>query len=67
MQVKIAAAAPAAPFNMAALACRLHRHRTQKSVFAATQHPPIVPQTAYNAAMNTTYRRTPTPRSRPTP
>ena len=53
MQIQVANTAPAAPFNLAALNAAFTSTATSNGVFAATQHPPIVPQTFYNAAMNT--------------
>ncbi|MBK9795085.1 MAG: multicopper oxidase domain-containing protein [Holophagaceae bacterium] len=53
MQVKIVGtAAPA--FDVAALQAAFRSTATSNGAFAAAQHPPIVPQTFYNSAMNTT-------------
>jgi len=54
MQIKVAgAAAPA--FNKAALDSAFTSTPTTKSTFAEAQHLPIVPQTFYNSALNTSY------------
>ncbi|MBK8573119.1 MAG: multicopper oxidase domain-containing protein [Holophagaceae bacterium] len=53
MQVKIQGTA-AAPFNVAALQAAFKSTATSRGAFAASQHPPIIPQTFYNSAMNTT-------------
>jgi FtsP/CotA-like multicopper oxidase with cupredoxin domain len=53
MQVKIQGT-PAAPFNVAALQAAFKSTATSRGAFAASQHPPIIPQTFYNSAMNTT-------------
>ncbi len=45
---------PAAPFDLAALNAAFASTSTSNGAFAATQHIPIVPQTFYNSAMNTT-------------
>ncbi len=55
MQFKVANSAPATAFNFAALEAAFASTSTTNGAFAATQHPPIVPQTFYNSAMNTNY------------
>ncbi|MFN7958117.1 MAG: multicopper oxidase domain-containing protein [Holophagaceae bacterium] len=52
MQVVVANTAPAPAFNYAALETAFASTNTSNGAFAATQHPPIVPQTFYNTAMN---------------
>ncbi|MFZ1614113.1 MAG: multicopper oxidase domain-containing protein, partial [Holophaga sp.] len=54
MQVKIQGTPAPAPFDVAALQAAFRSTATSNGAFAATQHPPIVPQTFYNGAMNTT-------------
>ena len=49
MQIRVAAAAPAAPFNVAALNTAI------PAAYGASQAPVIVPQSAYNAAFGTSY------------
>ncbi|MDP1832910.1 MAG: multicopper oxidase domain-containing protein [Geothrix sp.] len=53
MQVEIVGT-PAAPFDLVALNAAFTSTSTSHGAFAATQHIPIVPQTFYNSAMNTT-------------
>jgi len=55
MQIQVANTAPATPFDFAALENAFKSTPTSNGAFAATQHPPIVPQTFYNSAMNTNY------------
>ena len=45
----------ATPFNFTALDTAFTSTATSNGAFAATQHLPIVPQTAYNSALNTNY------------
>jgi len=53
MQVKVQGT-PAATFDVAALQAAFKSTATSRGAFAASQHPPIIPQTFYNSAMNTT-------------
>ncbi len=55
MQIQVANTTPAAAFNFTALENAFKSTPTSNGAFAATQHPPIVPQTFYNSAMNTNY------------
>ena len=56
MQIKVAAAAPAAAFNLPALE-NAFTHKTDGSgVFESSQHPIIVGQGAYNTAYGTTFQ-----------
>jgi len=61
MQIKVAAAAPAAPFNMTALEDAFKSTAQAQGVFARSQDPIIVGQTAYNSTYNMTF-----PMTRPT-
>lgn len=49
MRIRVAAAAPAAPLNVAALAAEIPK------AYKASQEKPIVAQAAYNQALGTTY------------
>ncbi len=55
MQIKVAASAPAAAFNLVALQAAFTSTPTKNSAFAATQHLPVVPHSRYNTALGTTY------------
>ena len=57
MAFDVAAATPAAVFNTAALEAAWTSTDSAQGAYAATQHPPIFPQMAYNKAMNTTYTK----------
>ncbi|WLT32292.1 multicopper oxidase domain-containing protein [Geothrix sp. PMB-07] len=52
MQINVAASAPAPAFDLAALSAAFVGTDAAPSVFAESQHPPIVPQLSYNSAMN---------------
>ncbi len=54
MLVEVAAASPAAAYDVAALNSAFQSTGSSQSAFAASQHLPIVPQSAYNSALNTT-------------
>ncbi|MBI5376969.1 MAG: putative Ig domain-containing protein [Candidatus Schekmanbacteria bacterium] len=54
MQINVAAATPAAPFNITNLNNAFASTATTEGVFASSQDPIIVPQAAYNSAYNTT-------------
>ncbi len=54
MKVDVAASAPAAGFDMGKLQAAFDSTATQNGAFAASQHPPIVPSSAYNSALNRT-------------
>jgi FtsP/CotA-like multicopper oxidase with cupredoxin domain len=56
MQIKVAANAPAAPFNLAALQTAFAHHADGSGVFESSQHPIIVGQAAYNSAYDTAFR-----------
>ena len=58
MQIEVANTAPAAPLDLAALNAAFTSTATSNGAFAASQHPPIVPQAAYNSAMNGTVATT---------
>jgi hypothetical protein len=55
MQVKVAATAPAAPFNLTALQNAFKHHADGSGVFESGQHPVIVGQAAYNSAYGTSF------------
>jgi FtsP/CotA-like multicopper oxidase with cupredoxin domain len=55
MQVKVAANAPAAAFNLAALQAAFRHHADGSGVFESGQHPIIVGQAAYNSAYGTNF------------
>jgi FtsP/CotA-like multicopper oxidase with cupredoxin domain len=55
MQIQVAAAAPAQPFNLAVLTDEFTTTGVKDGVFKKAQHPTIVGQTAYNSAFNTTF------------
>ena len=55
MQVKVAAAAPAPAFNLAALQAAFSHHADGSGVFESGQHPIIVGQAAYNSAYGTSF------------
>ncbi|MCA9874914.1 MAG: multicopper oxidase domain-containing protein [Anaerolineales bacterium] len=55
MQVKVAAATPASPFNLTALNVAFRHHADGSGVFESGQHPIIVGQAAYNSAYGTTF------------
>jgi FtsP/CotA-like multicopper oxidase with cupredoxin domain len=55
MQVKIAEAAPADPFNFGTLAAKFAHRADGTGVFEAGQHPIIVGQEAYNSAYGTNF------------
>jgi FtsP/CotA-like multicopper oxidase with cupredoxin domain len=59
MQIEVANTAPAAPFDLAALNAAFTSTPTSKGAFAASQRPPIVPQSFFNSAMNTNYPNDP--------
>ena len=52
MQVKVAAGTPGAPYDVAALNAAWASTPTSKGAFEEAQHLPIVPQIAYNTALN---------------
>lgn len=54
MAIDVAAAAPDPAFDMAKLNAAFTSTNTSQGAFAATQHTPIIPQMAYNSAMNKT-------------
>jgi FtsP/CotA-like multicopper oxidase with cupredoxin domain len=56
MQVRVANATPAAPFNLVRLNAAFASNSTSKGVFAADQNPIIVPQAGYSSAYNTTFK-----------
>ena len=58
MQIKVAAAAPAPAYDLAALEAAFASTASTEGVFAASQNPIIVGQTAYNTAYNTTFPTT---------
>ena len=53
MLFEVAAAAPDPAFNMVALNAAFTSTDAAQGAFAASQRPPIIPQMAYNSAMNT--------------
>jgi FtsP/CotA-like multicopper oxidase with cupredoxin domain len=55
MQVKIAANAPAAAYNLTALQNAFKHNASNTGVFEAGQHPIIVGQSAYNSAYGTNF------------
>ena len=55
MQVKVAAATPAAAFNLTALNNAFKHHADGSGVFEEGQHPVIVGQAAYNSAYGKTF------------
>ncbi len=55
MQVKVAAAAPATPFNLAALRTAFTHKADGSGAFESGQHPIIVGQAAYNSAYGTSF------------
>jgi FtsP/CotA-like multicopper oxidase with cupredoxin domain/HSP20 family molecular chaperone IbpA len=55
MQIRVAAAAPAPVFDLAALQAAFVSTSTSTGVFAQSQSPVIVGQTAYNSTYNTTF------------
>ncbi len=55
MQIQVAAAAPAQPFNLSVLLDEFTTTGVKDGVFKKAQHPTIVGQTAYNTAFNTTF------------
>jgi len=55
MQIRVADAAPAAPFDVAALMAAFASTSTTEGAFAASQETPIVPQAAYSSAYNQTF------------
>ena len=55
MQVKIAAAAPAAAYNLSKLQAAFRHHADGSGVFESGQHPIIVGQAAYNSAYGTNF------------
>ena len=55
MQVKVAAAAPAAAFNLTALHNAFKHQADGSGVFESGQHPIIVGQAAYNSAYGTSF------------
>jgi FtsP/CotA-like multicopper oxidase with cupredoxin domain len=55
MQVKIAAATPAAAFNLTNLVNAFKHHADGSGVFESGQHPIIVGQAAYNSAYGTNF------------
>ena len=54
MAFDVTADPPAAAYDLAPLNAAFQSTATSQGAFAATQHPPIIPQTAYNSAMNWT-------------
>ena len=58
MQIKIAAAAPALPFNYSRLVAAFGHQADGSGVFESSQHPIIVGQGAYNSAYGTSFRTT---------
>ena len=54
MAIDVAAATPDPVFDLAKLNAAFTSTDAAQGAFAATQHPPIIPQMAYNSAMNTT-------------
>ncbi|MBI5375772.1 MAG: putative Ig domain-containing protein [Candidatus Schekmanbacteria bacterium] len=54
MQINVAAATPAAAFNMTDLENAFKSTASTQGVFASSQDPIIVPQAAYNSTYNTT-------------
>ena len=52
MQVKVAAGTPGAPYDVAALNAAWASTATAKGAYEEAQHIPIVPQVAYNTALN---------------
>ena len=55
MQVKVAASAPAATYNLTALSNAFKHHADGSGVFESGQHPIIVGQAAYNSAYGTSF------------
>ncbi|MGZ4587776.1 MAG: multicopper oxidase domain-containing protein, partial [Mycobacteriaceae bacterium] len=55
MQVKVADAAPAPAFNLAALQAAFRHNSAGTGVFESGQHPTIVGQAAYNSAYGTNF------------
>ena len=58
MQIQVLPNAPAPPFNLSALEAAFASTGTSQGVFAASQDPIIVGQSAYNSAYNTTFPTT---------
>ncbi len=56
MLIEVAASNPAAPFNMAALNSAFTSTATSNGAFAEAQHPPIVPSSVFNGALNKTLK-----------
>ena len=56
MQIKVAAAAPAAPYDLAALNAAFASTATTQGVFAKSQNPILVPDARYNSAYNDTFK-----------
>jgi len=57
MAFDVAASAPAAAFDTTKVEAAWTSTPTAPGAYAATQHPPIFPQMAYNKAMNTNYQK----------
>jgi len=58
MQIRVANATPAAPFDLAALMAAFNSTATTKGAFAASQNQIIIPQAAYGSAYNATFTDT---------
>lgn len=56
MQIKVAAAAPAQPYDLAALQAAFAHKPDGSGVFESSQHPIIVGQGAYNSAYGTAFQ-----------
>jgi hypothetical protein len=56
MQIRVAAAPPAAPYNLTTLRAVWARTATKRGVFEVSQDPIIVPEARYNSAYNAAFK-----------